>query len=327
MHSRTPSAPPHNTQRLTTQPMLVEFRFANFRSYRDEQVFSMGAYMRAPDGLEFSACDTGRKDLPPLLKTAFLLGPNASGKTNMLAAFEAMQRVVRTSALMTSAPEKAPAYEGHDPFLYDEGIQKEPTYFEVTLELEGMRWQYGFLCGKERIEEEYLVAYNGVSPRVYFERVYIPEEEAYAVKYGPYFKGRRKAWEEATRADALFLPTAVMLRFIPTFTNDIRQIWETLRIRGWAMGPEMLTLHPLLSARLLLVPILFRALKSSETLGIASELKGLGTGERTVMPQGRTLTSLDARVVAAAVTTTILVVLAEVFFRNVLMLGTEVSMP
>ena len=83
----------------------------------------------------------------------------------------------------------------------------------------------------------------------------------------------------------------------------------------------------LLSARLLLVPILFRALKSSETLGIASELKGLGTGERTVMPQGRTLTSLDARVVAAAVTTTILVVLAEVFFRNVLMLGTEVSMP
>lgn len=124
-----------------------------------------------------------------------------------------------------------------------------------------------------------------------------------------------------------FLPTAVMLRFIPTFTNDIRQIWETLRIRGWAMGPEMLTLHPLLSARLLLVPILFRALKSSETLGIASELKGLGTGERTVMPQGRTLTSLDARVVAAAVTTTILVVLAEVFFRNVLMLGTEVSMP
>lgn len=201
--------------------MLVEFRFANFRSYRDEQVFSMGAYMRAPDGLEFSACDTGRKDLPPLLKTAFLLGPNASGKTNMLAAFEAMQRVVRTSALMTSAPEKAPAYEGHDPFLYDEGIQKEPTYFEVTLELEGMRWQYGFLCGKERIEEEYLVAYNGVSPRVYFERVYIPEEEAYAVKYGPYFKGRRKAWEEATRADALFLPTAVMLG-----SEQLRPIWD-----------------------------------------------------------------------------------------------------
>ena len=42
----------------------------------------------------------------------------------------------------------------------------------------------------------------------------------------------------------VFLPAVVMLRFIPTFTNDIRQVWETLRIRGWAMGPGMITTHP-----------------------------------------------------------------------------------
>lgn len=50
----------------------------------------------------------------------------------------------------------------------------------------------------------------------------------------------------------VFLPAVVMLRFIPTFTNDIRQVWETLRIRGWPMGPVMITTHPILSARLLL---------------------------------------------------------------------------
>lgn len=203
--------------------MLVEFRFANFRSYRDEQVFSMGAYVRAPDGLEEAACRTGRKDLPPLLKTAFILGPNGSGKSNLIAAFAAMQRVVRTSAEMTMAPERAPAYDGHDPFIFDEGIQKEPTFFEVTLELDGVRWQYGFSCGAERIEEEYLVAYSGVSPRVYFERIYVPEEEAYAVKYGPHFKGRRKAWEEATRADALFLPTAAVLG-----AEQLNPVWTWL---------------------------------------------------------------------------------------------------
>ena len=48
----------------------------------------------------------------------------------------------------------------------------------------------------------------------------------------------------------LFLPAAVMLRFIPTFTNDIRQVWETLKIRGWPMGVGMLTRHPILSSRL-----------------------------------------------------------------------------
>ena len=44
----------------------------------------------------------------------------------------------------------------------------------------------------------------------------------------------------------LFLPSAVMLRFIPTFANDIRQVWETLKIKGWPLGPAMLTLQPLL---------------------------------------------------------------------------------
>ena len=114
----------------------------------------------------------------------------------------------------------------------------------------------------------------------------------------------------------LFLPTAVMLRFIPTFTNDIKQVWETLRIKGWPLGPAMLTMQPLLSARLILAPILFRALKSSETLGVASELKGLGTASRTMRSDARTMTSLDARLISATILATLLVVAAEVFLKT-----------
>ena len=114
----------------------------------------------------------------------------------------------------------------------------------------------------------------------------------------------------------LFLPTAVMLRFIPTFTNDIKQVWETLRIKGWPLGPAMLTMQPLLSARLILAPILFRALKSSETLGVASELKGLGTASRTMRSDARTMTSLDARLISATILVTLLVVAAEVFLKT-----------
>lgn len=124
-----------------------------------------------------------------------------------------------------------------------------------------------------------------------------------------------------------FLPAVVMLRFIPTFTNDIRQVWETLRIRGWPMGPGMVALHPFLVTRLVLIPILFRALKSSETLGIASELKGLGTAERTLMPEGRMLESLDARVIAAALATSGTALFMEIFFKQVLMFGSGVGMP
>lgn len=77
----------------------------------------------------------------------------------------------------------------------------------------------------------------------------------------------------------LYLPAAVMIRFIPTFLHDVRQVSETLRIRGWRMTPWNAFRHPLLLIRLLFTPLLFRSLKTSEELGIAAELKGLGCGD------------------------------------------------
>lgn len=78
----------------------------------------------------------------------------------------------------------------------------------------------------------------------------------------------------------IYLPTVVVLRFLPTFWNDTRQILEALKMRGFRVTPLSLTLHPLLSLRLLFTPLLFRCLRSSEDLGIAAELKGLGQSER-----------------------------------------------
>ena len=117
----------------------------------------------------------------------------------------------------------------------------------------------------------------------------------------------------------VFLPAVVMLRFIPTFTNDIRQVWETLRIRGWPMGPVMITTHPILSARLLFTPILYRALKSSETLGIAAELKGIGTAHRTVLPKAPPLSQLDRNIFIAMGVCIVLALLAEIFLRELFM--------
>ena len=76
-----------------------------------------------------------------------------------------------------------------------------------------------------------------------------------------------------------YLPAAVMTRFIPTFLHDAKQVSETLRIRGWRMTPWNAFRHPVLLIRLVFTPLLFRSLKTSEELGIAAELKGLGYGE------------------------------------------------
>jgi energy-coupling factor transport system permease protein len=73
----------------------------------------------------------------------------------------------------------------------------------------------------------------------------------------------------------IYIPGAVMIRFMPTFINDIKQISETLRIRGYDLSLGEMFRHPLLMLRLIFTPLMFRSLRTSEDLGIAAELKGL----------------------------------------------------
>ncbi len=76
----------------------------------------------------------------------------------------------------------------------------------------------------------------------------------------------------------IVIPAVVMLRFIPNFFSDIRQVGENVKIRGYGMSLGWVVCHPRLMLRLLLVPLLFRSLRTSEELGIAAELKGLAPG-------------------------------------------------
>ncbi|PID71505.1 MAG: cobalt transporter [Desulfobulbus propionicus] len=73
----------------------------------------------------------------------------------------------------------------------------------------------------------------------------------------------------------LYIPAVVVIRFIPDFIRDIAQINETMRTRGYSLNPLFLLRHPLLTVRLLIAPILFRALRSADELAIAAEMKGI----------------------------------------------------
>lgn len=76
----------------------------------------------------------------------------------------------------------------------------------------------------------------------------------------------------------LYIPAAVMVRFLPSLVEDMRQIAEAVRIKGYPLNPAALLFSPWQTIRLLFVPMLFRALRTSDDLGIAAELKGVGYG-------------------------------------------------
>ena len=99
----------------------------------------------------------------------------------------------------------------------------------------------------------------------------------------------------------IYIPGAVMIRFIPTFMNDIRQVAETLKIRGYNLSFGEMFRHPLMMLRLLFTPLLFRSLRTSEELGIAAELKGLEAGGRFVPFRSGAWTGRDTALVLLAV--------------------------
>lgn len=100
----------------------------------------------------------------------------------------------------------------------------------------------------------------------------------------------------------IYIPAAVMIRFIPTFMHDIKQITETLKIRGYELHFKQMFCHPLLMLRLLFMPLLFRSLRTSEELGMAAELKGLDS-QSIFVPYKKTLwTNKDTLLIVIAIT-------------------------
>ncbi len=91
----------------------------------------------------------------------------------------------------------------------------------------------------------------------------------------------------------IYLPATVMIRFIPSFIHDIKQISQSMKIKGYRVNALSLTLHPLLTTRLLVVPLVIRALRCADELSIAAECKGIGYGDRTTSLQTRHLSPVD----------------------------------
>jgi uncharacterized protein len=175
--------------------MLIEFRVANHRSLRDEQVLTMEAGRVGDDA------DPRPRQIPghseKLLTVAGLYGANASGKSNVLGALAFMNEAIQMSHRSWEPNQSLP----RDPFAW--GSKKtEPSLFEVTFLLDNIRFQYGFLASNERFLEEWLYAWPNGKKQVWFERDNI------AYKFGENLRGENKLIENITRPNALFLSAA-----------------------------------------------------------------------------------------------------------------------
>ncbi len=220
--------------------MLIEFRVKNFRSLRDEQTLSLVAD-KDKSLQESNTMPSGIKAAPTLLRSMVIFGPNAGGKSNLIKALQFMRAVVAESASVMQ-----PGQTFHtQSFRFEATSVAQPTEFDVSFVLDGIRYQFGFALTAQRITREYLLVYKAFKPQLWFERYFDEESGKDLYDFGTGLKGPKSVWEGATRPNALFLSMAVQLnseQLQPVFAWFVNQlaIFNEITPLGQHFSIEML---------------------------------------------------------------------------------------
>lgn len=204
--------------------MIIEFRFKNFMSFRDETVFSMVA--SADTSLPENTIKTNAIGKNNLLCSAVIYGSNAAGKTNLIKAIGFVDNIVNKSN------------EGRinntidiEPFLLSSEKNIDPSEFEVTFVENDVRYQYGFVVNNNRFLKEWLVAYPNGFPQTWFEREHLGDDGTAPIwSFSRNLKGKNRYIADMTRPNVSFLSNAVNLNHrqlsnvFAWFQNNLRVI-------------------------------------------------------------------------------------------------------
>ena len=126
--------------------MLIRFSFKNFKSFKDENLLDMEATSLKEH--EYNIAKTENIDL---LKVAAIYGANASGKTNVLQAFDYMKKRILVS---DDSKKNSPIDEEN---IYSFMINNEPISLEVEILAKNNKiYKYGFEVLKNSIVSEWL---------------------------------------------------------------------------------------------------------------------------------------------------------------------------
>ena len=141
--------------------MIQEISIKNFLSFRDEVVLNF----EATKDNTFEDCQV--VSVTPkvrLLRFALIYGPNASGKSNLLSAFDFLRNF--WFDIKTDMDEET----GAIPFLLDRGTPNEPSEFNLIFYIGSKKYWYQLLLDSKKVIKEDLYVYNSVQPSLLLNR-------------------------------------------------------------------------------------------------------------------------------------------------------------
>jgi len=132
---------------------IQEFSFGNFKSFKDIQTLNLSAakIKSKKEDIDINNVIKGNNnENVSFLKSKAIYGANASGKSNIIKAFVAFIKIIRTSV----KDEKV--LNLTESFRLSTETENQPTFFQIIFWDENIKYRYGFEADNEKITAEWL---------------------------------------------------------------------------------------------------------------------------------------------------------------------------
>lgn len=213
--------------------MIHSFSCKNFYSFPKKTVVSFVVNENAPDNNGYLKTPSGMR----LSKAEIVIGPNASGKTNLLKIVPFLKWIILDSFnINPSAPIPI------QPFMFSD-LKNKPSELSVEFEINGNIYSYEFILDSKRIISENLKIKNKTKKRVTYKMLFSRNWDEVGEKYnfeGKYFD-LPKGFENLLRSNASVIGSASRLNHKES--QEIAKYWQQVETNvieaGW-IGDHLL---------------------------------------------------------------------------------------
>ena len=206
--------------------MIIDFELKNHKSYKDEALFTMTrdtSVSRVVDSIFLGS------DKNELSRVSAIYGSNASGKTNLLNAFNVLKAIATAGAGTHRIREVA------QPFVSSEGT---PSQFRINFwsKVSKRKYSYELDCTKEKIVYEKLSVYTSSQPSLIFERDSRNSHNP-KIKFGSMVeRDEENGAEYAAKKD---LETSLIFVLRQSDNKDIRAVFDFFRNGIWTRSADV----------------------------------------------------------------------------------------
>jgi AAA15 family ATPase/GTPase len=144
--------------------MILSLKIKNFLSFKDEVTFSFEATKdKSLEEYQVVEVAPGVR----ISKLGVVYGANASGKSNLVKAFDFLKK------FWTDSPNSKDEETFGVPFLLDDTSRDKPSEFELVFYIEGRKHIYSLKITSEYVISETLIQYPSIRPAEIFSRTLI----------------------------------------------------------------------------------------------------------------------------------------------------------